>query len=71
MTAKNLQEILDRIGDPVQWLRDSQMGAYVYPVVPSEFTNWRRETRAYRETASLLDLTFHMHNLYVSGPDAL
>ena len=31
-------------------LRNSQIGAYVYPVVPSEFTNWRDEQRAWRET---------------------
>ena len=48
MAAKNLQEILDQT-DPVELLRNSQIGAYVYPVVASEFTNWRREQRAWRE----------------------
>jgi vanillate/3-O-methylgallate O-demethylase len=71
MTARSLQELLDASGDPVSMLRDSQIGAYIYPVVPSEFTNWRREQRAWRETAVLYDQSHHMANLFVKGPDAL
>jgi vanillate/3-O-methylgallate O-demethylase len=71
MTAKNLQEVLDQAGNPVQLLRNSQLGAYIYPVVPAEFTNWRREVISWRETAVLFDQSHHMANLFVSGPDAL
>ena len=39
----NLQEVLDQSGDSVELLRNSQIGAYIYPVVPYEFTNWRHE----------------------------
>ena len=70
MAAKNLQEIVDQ-SDPVELLRNSQIGAYIYPVVAAEFTNWRREQRAWRETAVLYDQTHHMVNLYLRGPDAL
>jgi vanillate/3-O-methylgallate O-demethylase len=71
MSAKNLQELLDQSGNTVELLRNSQLGAYIYPVVPAEFTNWRRETIAWREAAVLYDQTHHMVNLFVSGPDAL
>ena len=71
MTATNLQEVLDQAGNTVELLRNSQIGAYIYPVVPSEFTNWRREQIAWRETAVLFDQTHHMVNLFISGPDAL
>jgi vanillate/3-O-methylgallate O-demethylase len=71
MTANNLQELLDQTGDTVNLLRDSQLGAYIYPVVPSEFTNWRREQKAWRETAVLFDQSHHMFNTFISGPDAL
>ncbi|MEX5717324.1 vanillate/3-O-methylgallate O-demethylase [Geodermatophilus maliterrae] len=71
MTAKNLQELLDQTGDTVGLLRNSQLGAYIYPVVPSEFTNWRREQKAWRETAVLFDQSHHMFNTFISGPDAL
>jgi len=45
MAPKNLQEILDQT-DAVELLRNSQIGAYIYPVVAAEFTNWRREQQA-------------------------
>jgi len=71
MTAKNLQELLDQSGNIVELLRHSQLGAYIYPVVPAEFSNWRREVKAWRETAVLFDQSHHMVNLFISGPDAL
>ena len=69
MTPTNLQQILDST-DPVELLRNSQIGAYIYPVVAAEFTNWRREQRAWRETAVLYDQSHHMVNLFLRGPDA-
>jgi vanillate/3-O-methylgallate O-demethylase len=71
MSAKNLQEVLDQAGNTVELLRNSPLGAYIYPVVPAEFTNWRREVIAWREAAVLFDQSHHMANLFVSGPDAL
>jgi vanillate/3-O-methylgallate O-demethylase len=71
MSAKNLQDVLDRSGDVVGLLRNSPLGAYIYPVVPSEFTNFRREVTAWQSTAVLFDQSHHMVNLWVSGPDAL
>jgi vanillate/3-O-methylgallate O-demethylase len=70
MTPTNLQQILDTT-DPVELLRNSQVGAYVYPVVAAEFTNWRREQRAWRETAVLYDQSHHMVNLMLRGPGAI
>jgi vanillate/3-O-methylgallate O-demethylase len=71
MTPSNLQEVLDASGNTVELLRNSQIGAYIYPVVPYEFTNWRREQRAWRETAVLFDQTHHMANLFMRGPGAI
>ncbi|MBX6355551.1 MAG: aminomethyl transferase family protein [Micromonosporaceae bacterium] len=71
MSAKNLQELLDQSGNIVELLRNSQLGAYIYPVVPAEFTNWRREVIAWQKTAVLFDQSHHMVNLFISGPDAL
>ncbi|MBO0692402.1 MAG: aminomethyltransferase family protein [Acidimicrobiaceae bacterium] len=69
--AKNLQEILEESGNTVELLRNSQLGAYIYPVVPAEFSNWRREMKAWRESAVLFDQSHHMVNLFIKGPDAL
>jgi vanillate/3-O-methylgallate O-demethylase len=71
MTPSNLQDVLDAADGTVELLRNSQIGAYIYPVVPYEFSNWRREQRAWRETAVLFDLSHHMANFYFRGPDAL
>jgi len=69
--ASNLQELMDERGSVVEMLRNSQLGTYIYPVVPAEFTNWRREQKAWRETAVLYDQTHHMVNFFMTGPDAL
>jgi len=71
MVYKNLEEAIQASGNVVKMLRNSQIGAYVYPVVAPEFTNWRDEQRAWAETCVLFDQTHHMVNLFVEGPDAL
>lgn len=69
--AKNLEEKIKESGNVVSMLRNSQIGAYVYPVVPSEFTNWRDEQAAWQDTCVLYDQTHHMVNMYVRGRDAV
>jgi len=71
MTQQNLEGVLRAAGNTVQMLRNSQIGAYVYPVVPGEFTNWRDEQRAWRDSAVLFDQSHHMAELTLKGPDAL
>lgn len=68
---KSLQDVLNAHGNPVELLRNSKIGAYVYPVVASEFSNWRDEQKAWRETAVLFDQSHHMVDLFIKGPDAL
>ena len=70
MSSNTLEDMLETAGNTVDMLRNSQIGAYVYPVVPPEFTNWRDEQRAWRDTAVLYDQSHHMAELAVEGPDA-
>src|SRR5688500_5035177 len=70
MSDKSLEDVLQRVGSPVKLLRESQTGPYIYPVVPTEFSNWRDEQRAWRETAILFNQSYHMTDMYVEGPDA-
>lgn len=66
----NLQQILDK-NNPVELLRNSQIGSYIYPVVPADFSNWIKEQRAWRETAVLYDQSHHMDNVFLRGSDAI
>ncbi len=70
MTAGNLEQILAANNDVVGMLRDSQIGAYVYPVVAAEFHNWRTEQWAWQHSVVLFDQSHHMVNLYLRGKDA-
>jgi vanillate/3-O-methylgallate O-demethylase len=71
MSVKNLEEAIAAAGNPVEMLRNSQIGAYVYPVVAPEFSNWRDEQRAWRESCVLFDQSHHMVDLFIEGPDGL
>ena len=71
MSSQSLEALLQTAGNPVTLVRNSQIGPYVYPKVPSEFSNWRDEQQAWRETCCLFDQSHHMTDLYIKGPDAL
>src|SRR6476661_8207188 len=70
MNEQNLESLLQKTG-PVRLLRNSAIGPYVYPVVPSEYTNWRDEQRAWQKTCVLFNQSYHMTDMCVEGPDAL
>jgi vanillate/3-O-methylgallate O-demethylase len=70
MSPRTLEEVLAAAGDTVGMLRNSRIGAYVYPVVAPEFTNWYDEQKAWRDTAVLFDQSHHMVDIFVRGPDA-
>jgi vanillate/3-O-methylgallate O-demethylase len=70
MAPRNLEEVLKASGDTVGLLRNSKSGIYVYPVVASEFSNWRTEQKAWRDSAVLFDQSHHMAELTVEGPEA-
>jgi vanillate/3-O-methylgallate O-demethylase len=70
MSSQSLGDVLQTV-DPVDLARNSQIGPYVYPGYASEFTNWRDEQRAWRETCCLFDQSYHMTDMTIQGPGAL
>ena len=66
----SLSALMAQHTNPVDLLRNSKIGMYVYPVVAPEFTNWRDEQGAWRDHAVLFDQSHHMDELIVEGPDA-
>ena len=73
--AGSLQDLIDATPDLVTYLYNDTPGPHrriradLNPV-PTEFSNWRDEQRAWRETAILFDQSHHMPELFVKGPDA-
>ncbi|MDG1862522.1 MAG: aminomethyltransferase family protein [Yoonia sp.] len=66
----SLSALMAQHTNPVDMLRNSKIGMYVYPVVAPEFTNWRDEQGAWRDHAVLFDQSHHMDELIVEGPGA-
>jgi syringate O-demethylase len=69
--SRSLEDLLTAAESPVDLLRNAQAGPNVYPGVPPEYTNWRDEQRAWQQTCVLFNLSYHMNDLAVAGPDAL
>jgi syringate O-demethylase len=70
MSVKNLDDRMKAAGGALKLLRDSQTGPNPYPVVKPEYSNWRDEQQAWQKAAVIFNQSYHMTDLYVSGPDA-
>ncbi|MBW8639891.1 aminomethyl transferase family protein [Hoeflea sp. WL0058] len=70
-TPKTLQQAIDAAGGPIDLLRTSNMGTTIFPGIPPEFTNWRDEQRAWKESVALLEQTYHMTEMRLRGPDVM
>lgn len=70
MTQTSLRDKLAEHSNASTMLQNSQTGAYVFPIAP-QYTNWMEEVRSWRNSAVLLNQSYHMTDLYVRGPDAL
>jgi len=68
MEYKTLEDKIQALGNPVDFLRNAPIGAYPFPF-PAEYTNWRDEQVAWNKTAVLFDQSFHMFDIYFKGPD--
>lgn len=74
---KSLQDLVDAkknlvdyfYNDTISQYHASRTGLFA-SYIATEYTNWREEQRAWRETAVLFNQSHHMPVLYVKGPDA-
>jgi vanillate/3-O-methylgallate O-demethylase len=70
----SLQDLLDSTPDLVDYLYQNTLGTARYGTgipIPAEFSNWREEQLAWRESAILFDQSHHMHELFLRGPDSV
>src|SRR5271165_940037 len=71
MAPPTLQQAIDQAGSAVNllWLPNAE--PWTPPVIQPEFVGWQREQTASSETVALSDLSHHMNDLFIEGPDAL
>ena len=68
--ARSLNDKLKEYHSTLEMLKNAQMGFYQFPV-PDEHSNWRVEQAAWQNSAVLFDQSYHMTDLYISGPDKI
>lgn len=66
----SLQDRLDRHTNAIDAINAPPRPGTSFPY-PYEWTNWRDEQRAWTSTAILFNQSWHMHDLFISGPDTL
>jgi vanillate/3-O-methylgallate O-demethylase len=66
-----LQDALDRVSSPIELLWKPGVPAITVPRVPAEYAGWETEQRAWSEGVALLDVSHHMTDLFIEGPDAV
>ncbi len=71
MRSESLEAAIVRAGGAVEFLRNVGTPVNAQFSVQSEFTNWRSEAHAWRDSCAFLDQSHHMSSLFVDGPDAL
>ncbi|MDQ4114408.1 MAG: aminomethyl transferase family protein [Actinomycetota bacterium] len=70
MPSPSLQDGIDQAGSAVnlRWTDAPQF--WTPPVVALEYSGWRKEQAAWRDGVALMDLSYHMWDTFVTGPDA-
>ena len=68
---QSLESLIEKAGGAVPLLRGSDLGPYVFPGIPPEFTNWRDEVRAWKDDVALLEQSYHMTELHLRGPEVI
>lgn len=68
MSHFSLEDKVQQAGNPVEMLRNSQVGPYVFPV-QAEYSNWRDEQESWMKGAVLFNQSYHMTDTWFEGPD--
>lgn len=70
MASPSLQDGIDRAGSPVKLLWKPNAAPWTPEVVAREYAGWREEQAAWHEGVALLNLSHHMYDMFIEGPDA-
>ncbi|MDT0143197.1 aminomethyl transferase family protein [Microbacterium sp. PRC9] len=66
----SLQQGIDEAGSPIRLLWKPGSEPWKPPVIDDEYAGWRAEQAAWRTDVTLSDLSFHMSDTFLRGPDA-
>ncbi|MGH7105976.1 MAG: hypothetical protein ACREFT_05675, partial [Acetobacteraceae bacterium] len=66
----SLQDAIDKAGSAVRLLWKPNAPPFRVPVVKPEYAGWREEQAAWSQGVALSDLSHHMSDLFIEGPDA-
>lgn len=66
----NLQDGIDKAGSPMRMLWKPGAEPWNPEVVEKEYVGWRAEQKAWHEGVAISDLSHHMYDLFIEGPDA-
>ncbi|MET7975511.1 aminomethyl transferase family protein [Streptomyces mirabilis] len=70
MASPSLQDGIDRAGSPVKLLWKPNAAPWTPEVIAREYAGWREEQAAWHEGVALLNLSHHMYDMFIEGPDA-
>ncbi|WP_329549260.1 aminomethyl transferase family protein [Streptomyces sp. NBC_01356] len=70
MAAPSLQDGIDKAGSPVKLLWKPNAAPWLPEVVEREYAGWRQEQAAWHESVAILNLSHHMFDMFIEGPDA-
>ena len=67
---QSLNDKLTNYPNALDMLKNAPVGFYQFPV-PDEHSNWRIEQNAWQNTAVLFEQSYHMTDIYITGPDKI
>jgi len=70
MGAPSLQDGIDKAGSPVRLLWRQNPKPWNPENVEPEYAGWRAEQHAWHESVSISDVSHHMFDTFIEGPDA-
>jgi glycine cleavage system aminomethyltransferase T len=70
MAAPSLQDGIDQAGSPVKLLWKPDAPPWTPEVIKPEFAGWREEQAAWHSGVAISDLSHHMSDTFIEGPDA-
>ncbi|MGW0580231.1 aminomethyl transferase family protein [Streptomyces sp. NPDC002920] len=70
MATPSLQNAIDKAGSAMKLLWQPNAEPWLPEVVAREYAGWRQEQAAWHEGVALLNLSHHMYDLWIEGPDA-